>query len=208
MVAEAGRSASTQDAAAVAGVTFVDFEAALADARDSALERERSATKPDPRTAMQQEAVVACVQALRAGLPEHRERWLGRNPAGWMPRDPARATLVLPCGTGKTRVSMRIMSELSEPGDLGVVLVPSIALIAQVRREYLSHIGRPVRTLAVCSDATAGHVDIERDPNLASDPTRDTGQVRAAEIDCRVSPSTPSRWSTGSARASTRPTFA
>ena len=55
-----------------------------------------------------------------------------------------------------------------------------------MRREYLSHIGRPVRTLAVCSDATAGHVDIERDPNLASDPTRDTGQVRAAEIGCRV----------------------
>lgn len=186
MVAEAGRSAATEDAAAVAGVTFVDFEAALADARDSALERERSATQPDPRTAMQQEAVAACVQALRAGLPEHRDRWLGHNPAGWMPRDPARATLVLPCGTGKTRVSMRIMSELSEPGHLGVVLVPSIALIAQVRREYLSHIGRPVRTLAVCSDATAGHVDIERDPNLASDPTRDTGQVRAAEVGCRV----------------------
>ena len=186
MVAEAGRSAATEDAAAVAGVTFVDFEAALADARDSAFERERSAAQPDPRTAMQQEAVAACVQALRAGLPEHRDRWLGHDPAGWMPRDPARATLVLPCGTGKTRVSMRIMSELSEPGDLGVVLVPSIALIAQVRREYLSHIGRPVRTLAVCSDATAGHVDIERDPNLASDPTRDTGQVRAAEIGCRV----------------------
>ena len=186
MVAEAGRSAATEEAAAVAGVTFVDFEAALAEARDSAHEREESAAQPDPRTAMQQEAVAACVQALRAGLPEHRDHWLGRDPADWMPRDPARATLVLPCGTGKTRVSMRIMSALSEPGDLGVVLVPSIALIAQVRREYLSHIGRPVQTLAVCSDATAGHVDVERDPNLAADPTRDTGQVRAAEINCRV----------------------
>ena len=189
MVAEAGRSAATEDAAAVAEVTFVDFEAALAEARDSAREREESAAQPDPRTAMQQEAVSACVQALRAGLPEHRNRWFGRNPADWMPHDPARATLVLPCGTGKTRVSMRIMSELSEPGDLGVVLVPSIALIAQVRREYLSHIDRPVRTLAVCSDATAGHVDVERDPNLAADPTRDTGQVRVAEIGCRVAQS-------------------
>ena len=84
---------------------------------------------------------------------------------------------------------MRIMSELSGPGDLGVVLVPSIALIAQVRREYLSHIGRPVRTLAVCSDATAGHVDIERDPDLAADPTRDTGQVRAADVGCQVAQS-------------------
>ena len=187
MVAEAHRSAATEDAAAVAAVTFVDFEAALADALEDA--REQAATEPDPRTAMQQEAVAACVQALRAGLPEHRDRWLGSNPGDWMPRDAARATLVLPCGTGKTRVSMRIMSELSGPGDLGVVLVPSIALIAQVRREYLSHIGRPVRTLAVCSDVTAGHVDIERDPDLAADPTRDTGQVRAADVGCQVAQS-------------------
>ena len=47
---------------------------------------------------------AACVQALRAGLPEHLDRWLGSNPADWMPREAARATLVLPCGTGKTRV--------------------------------------------------------------------------------------------------------
>ena len=187
MVAEAHRSAATEDAAAVAAVTFVDFEAALADALEDA--QEQAATEPDPRTAMQQEAVAACVQALRAVLPEHRDRWLGSNPADWMPRDAARATLVLPCGTGKTRVSMRIMSELSGPGDLGVVLVPSIALIAQVRREYLSHIVRPVRTLAVCSDATAGHVNIERDPDLAADPTRDTGQIRAADVGCQVAQS-------------------
>ena len=185
-VAEARWSAATADAAAVAEVTFVDFEAALAEAREVALERERASTEPDPRTAMQQEAVAECVKRLRAGLPEHRERWIGRNPAYWMPQDAARATLVLPCGTGKTRVSMRIMSELSEPGDLGVVLVPSIALIAQVRSEYLSHIGRPVRTLAVCSDVTAGHVDVERDPDIAADPTLDAGQVRAADVGCRV----------------------
>jgi len=186
-VAEAHRSAATEDAASLADVTFVDFEAALADAREAA--RERAWSETDPRTAMQQEAVAECVKALRAGLDEHRERWLGDDPANWMPREAARATLVLPCGTGKTRVSMQIMSELSEPGDLGVVLVPSIALIAQVRREYLSHIDRPVRTLAVCSDATAGHVDVERDPNLAADPTRDTGQVRAVDVGCRVAQS-------------------
>ena len=206
MVAEARTSATTEDAAAVAAVTFVDFEAALADALEDA--REQAATEPDPRTAMQQEAVAACVQALRAGLPEHRDRWLGSNPADWMPCDAARATLVLPCGTGKTRVSMRIMSELSGPGDLGVVLVPSISLIAQVRREYLSHIGRPVRTLAVCSDATAGHVDIERDPDIAADPTRDIGQVRAADVGCPVAKSAEGGRRLASALARTRPTCA
>lgn len=186
-VAEARRSNATDDAAAVSDVTFMDFEAALADTLADARERQR--TEPDPRTAMQQRAVAACVKTLQDGLLEHRERWLGTRPADWMPHDATRATLVLPCGTGKTRVSMQVMSELAEPGDLGVVLVPSIALITQVRREYLAHIGRPVCTLAVCSDTTAGHIDVERDPDLAADPTRDTGQVHAADVGCRVAQS-------------------
>ena len=112
-VAEAHRSTATEDAAAVAEVTFVDFEQALADTQEDTREREWAPTEPDPRTAIQQEAVAAYVTALRAGLLEHLDRWLGRNPAKWMPRDAARATLVLPCRTGKTRVSMRIMSEFS-----------------------------------------------------------------------------------------------
>lgn len=162
------------------------FRPGTGDASDGALERERR--RPNPNRARPCSRNRGClpVQALRAGLPEHRDRWLGRNPVGWMASDLARATLVPPCGTGKTRVSTGITSELSEPGDLAVVLVPSIVLTAQVRRESLSHIGRAVRTLVVCSDATTDHVDIERDPNLPSDPTRDTGQVRAAEIGCRV----------------------
>ena len=185
-VAEANRSEATTDAAAVADVTFVDFWGALNDARDDALEKQQRSTEPDPRTGMQQEAVAACVDVLRNGLPEHRDRWQGKSPTEWMPRDASRATLVLPCGTGKTRVSMQIMSALSKPRDIGVVLVPSIALITQVRREYLANIGRRVRTLAVCSDTTAGHVDVERDPDLAADPTRDTGQVRASDVGCQV----------------------
>ena len=175
MVAEARRGRRAEEAAVVADVAFVDFEADLVGALEHT--RASAAAVEDPRTAMQDRAVAACVEVLRAGLPEHRKRWLGEEPAAWMPREASRATLVMPGGTGKTRVSMRVMSELSGPGDLGVVLVPSIALICQVRRGYLAQIGQPVRTLAVCSDATAGHVDVERDPDLAADPTRDTGQV-------------------------------
>ena len=62
MVAEARRSAATEGAAAVADVTFIDFEASLAEARDEARERERSATEPDPGTAMQPS--VAGVEAV------------------------------------------------------------------------------------------------------------------------------------------------
>ena len=108
---------------------------------------------------------ITQVQKLGGAAPKpmFAERWMVVD-AHWSAATEdaaavAGVTFVLPCGTGKTRVSIQIMSKSSGPGDLGVVLVPSIALIAQVRREYLSHIGRPARTLAVCSNATAGHVD-------------------------------------------------
>ena len=58
--------------------------------------------------------------------------------------------------------------------------MPSIAVIVQVRREYLSHLDRPVRALAVCSDETAGHVDVERDPDLAADANTKASRTLAA----------------------------
>ena len=43
------------------------------------------------------------------------------------------------------------------PGELSIVLCPSIALVAQIRREYLQHTETDIRALAVCSDETAGY---------------------------------------------------
>lgn len=139
----------------------------------------------DPRQPMQDAAVADCVRILRQGLPEHREAWLGKR-AEWMPAEASRAMLVLPCGTGKTRVSMRVMEELCSATDLGLVLVPSIALVAQVRQEYLANKTRPARALAVCSDKTAGHVSSDEEPSLDADPTLDTGHVHASDLGCRV----------------------
>ena len=120
---------------------------------------------PDPRTAMQDEAVAACIRSLKNPPPELLAQW--RDEGSDVPslsQHVGRTKLILPCGTGKTRVSMRIVDELCSDGDLAVVLVPSIALIGQVRLAYLQGLRvakRDTVTIAVCSDKTAGLVKSE-----------------------------------------------
>ena len=181
LIAKADVSESVRKEADRLRVRFPNVDEACADL----VESEAKSDQDDPRRPMQDEAVAECVKVLRQGLPEHREAWLGKR-ADWMPSEASRAILQLPCGTGKTRVSMRVMEELCSATDLGLVLVPSIALVAQVRQEYLANIKRSARALAVCSDKTAGHVSSDKEPSLDSDPTLDTGHVRASDLGCRV----------------------
>ena len=115
---------------------------------------------------MQREAVAACVATLREHAGEGR----------------ARGRLVLPCGTGKTRVSLRIIEEFTSKGTYSIVLAPSIALVAQIRREYLQNARAPIRLLAVCSDATAGYDTRKEGKSIADDPTIDGSNVSAAEV--------------------------
>ena len=100
------------------------------------------------KSCMQNEAVSESVRILR----EHE-----RSESGGLPLGQARGKVILPCGTGKTRISLRIVEKLTEAGELAVVLCPSIALVAQIRREYLQHATVAIRVLAVCSDETAGY---------------------------------------------------
>ena len=126
------------------------------------------------KTSMQNEAVAKSVQLLR----EHVQ-----SDSGGLPVGQARGKIILPCGTGKTRISLRIVEELTPVGGLSVVLCPSIALVAQIRREYLQHAETPIRALAVCSDATAGYDPKNEDKgNTQDDPTRDNSNVSAAEV--------------------------
>ena len=63
----------------------------------------------------------------------------------------------------------------------------SIALVAQIRREYLQHAKSPLRVLAVCSDQTAGY-DAKYDPKQEEksldpdDPTLDKSNVSASAV--------------------------
>ncbi len=126
------------------------------------------------KSAMQDEAVETSVRILQ----EHVD-----SDSGGLPVGQARGRIVLPCGTGKTRISLRIVERLTDPGELSVVLCPSIALVAQIRREYLQHAEVPLRVLAVCSDQTAGYNARQEDRNIGSDdPTLDKGNVRASAV--------------------------
>ena len=131
------------------------------------------------KSAMQAEAVAESVRILQEHAAATDDNG---NPAGQ-----ARGKIILPCGAGKTRVSLRIVEELTPPGGLAIVLCPSIALVAQIRREYLQHSAQPLRPLAVCSDRTAGYdPKKESSRNTASDPTADNSNVSAAEVKGKV----------------------
>ncbi len=67
-----------------------------------------------------------------------------------------RGKLIMACGTGKTFTSQRIAEELVPDGGAILFCVPSIALASQARRDWLRHTRRPLRSVVVCSDATAG----------------------------------------------------
>ena len=131
------------------------------------------------KTCMQAEAISQSVQILR----EHEQ-----SDSGGLPKGQARGKIILPCGTGKTRISLRIVEELTPLGELSIVLCPSIALVAQIRREYLQNAKVPIRVLAVCSDKTAGHDPEEEEGsrNTAEDPTIDNSYVREHEIKGQV----------------------
>ena len=130
------------------------------------------------KSCMQDEAVSESVRILR----EHE-----RSESGGLPVGQARGKIILPCGTGKTRISLRIVEELTPLGELAVVLCPSIALVAQIRREYLQHSTVPIRALAVCSDKTAGY-DAKREDviDTFNNPTKDNSNVSASEVKGKV----------------------
>ena len=126
------------------------------------------------RTCMQEEAVGTAVRLLR----DHHD-----SDTGGLPRGQARGRIILPCGTGKTRIALRITERLTFPGQLSVVLCPSIALVAQIRREFLQHRQVGMRILAVCSDRTAGYAPAREDvAGRMLDPTRDASNVSASEV--------------------------
>lgn len=130
------------------------------------------------KSCMQNEAVANSVRILREQE---------RSESDGLPVGESRGRIILPCGTGKTRISLRIVEELTPLGDLSVVLCPSIALVSQIRREYLQHAAVPIDVLAVCSDISAGYdPKKEGSRNATIDPTVDNGNISASEVKGRV----------------------
>lgn len=154
------------------------------------------------KSCMQNEAVAESVRILR----EHEV-----SDSGGLPVGQARGKIILPCGTGKTRISLRIVEKLTSPGELAVVLCPSIALVAQIRREYLQHANVPIRALAVCSDETAGYNPRREDAiDTSKNPTADNSNFSASDVKGKVTTDAAeiSRWiSSGKSVASINVVF-
>lgn len=93
----------------------------------------------------------------------------------------SRGRIILPCGTGKSRIALHLIEELSDYDEVSVILCPSIALVARLRHEFLVQKNMNIDTLAVCSDETAGH-----SVSVKDDPTVDTGHARADEVKGKV----------------------
>jgi len=96
-------------------------------------------------------------------------------------RGDSRGRIILPCGTGKSRVALRIIESLTEPGEAAAILCPSIALVAQLRGEFLMNSDRKIAALAVCSDQTAA-----QGSDLSVDQTADLSQTSARDVKGRV----------------------
>ena len=150
--------------------------------------REKDAN--DPRGSMQDDAVSKTLQRLdevRATAKKAHE--------GWKPGE-SRARVIMPCGTGKTRVAYEISRGVTNNG-LCVVLAPSIGLVRQLRIAWLDwaeRTGEKLATLSVCSDRSVADARqrVEREEELASldevdrlfkgDIDDDRGLVDANEI--------------------------
>ena len=156
-------------------VDFVEPVRALA-------HQESGGRKEDSKlTDMQNEVVIKVLNGLKSHANKGRSDWN---------KGEARGHIVMPCGTGKTRVAYRVMKGLVDSGELAIVLIPSIALVSQIKREFqilAREDGIQIRTLAICSDSTAGRTSNGRMKSedtitLSNDPTIDTSCVHSYEV--------------------------
>lgn len=81
----------------------------------------------------------AAIDDVRTGLADHE-----------------RGKLIMACGTGKTYTSLKIAEDLVGEGGTVLFLVPSLQLLSQSLREWMSHSDVDIRPFAVCSDVRVG----------------------------------------------------
>ncbi len=94
--------------------------------------------------------------------------------------DSDRGKLILPCGTGKSVVSLWIAEQVASVGGRVLYLVPSIALMGQTMREWARQADPqvPHRYIGICSDTRAGRNDEDADmAELAMPVTTDPNKI-------------------------------
>jgi len=92
------------------------------------------------------------LRAKKAPMP-HQDEAIEAVLAGFKTHDRGRLTMA--CGTGKTLTSLKIAERLASAHEDPIsvlVLVPSIALLSQTMREWVTEAEAALRPFAVCSD--------------------------------------------------------
>ena len=119
-------------------IDFLEYRDVLVDEKV-----ERPERKPFP---LQQEAISDTLE----GLTNH-----------------DRGRLIMACGTGKTFTALRIAENHVPDNKAILFLAPSIALVSQARREWLTHTTRALNCVVVCSDPSAGGKNENEDISLS-----------------------------------------
>ena len=108
----------------------------------------------------------------KKALLEHQQQALTAVESGFAEHD--RGKLIMACGTGKTFTALKIAEKLAGEGKRVLVLVPSLALIAQTVREWTNDTKIELRSFAVCSDVQVGK---------RRKHTSDIAEIEAHELD-------------------------
>ena len=111
---------------------------------------------------------------VRAPWPRQREA-IDKVVEGLSHHD--RGRMIMACGTGKTFTSLRIAESVVPDGGRIAFVAPSIALVAQARREWLLHTTRTLECVVVCSDESAGG------------RSESATEMRVCELECPVTTS-------------------
>ena len=85
-----------------------------------------------------------------------------------------RGKLIMACGTGKTFTALRLTEEYTAGTGCVLFLAPSIALVAQSLREWMSQTTCRIHPIAVCSDGEASSLDDLADLSARDLPARAT----------------------------------
>ena len=103
---------------------------------------------------------IVVTQERRQIRPDQREN-INKVKEGFAEHD--RGKMIMACGTGKTFTSLKIAEEIEFPkpqtqpqGKNILFLVPSLALMSQVIREWILNKSVPMAAYSVCSDSEVG----------------------------------------------------
>lgn len=66
-----------------------------------------------------------------------------------------RGKLIMACGTGKTRTSLKIVEHILDNQGLVLFMVPSIALLGQALNSWMAFAQEPMKAICICSDSKA-----------------------------------------------------